>query len=128
MEPKIGKKTTMHDVAALSWRAARALVRKEERSTGERMVAYDNIARAVGVSSEWLRKYIAKKEGKEPRVTAGFNLMVLYSRVCDRVEQASENERMLKEEIDAAIESITFLASREARADRGAEAIARADQ
>lgn len=127
MEPKNGKKTTMHNVAALSRRAAEALVIREERRGSKRMIAYDTIANAVGVSAEWLRKYISEQEGKEPRLTAGFNLMLLYSRVCDRVEQASENERMLKGEIDAAIESIKFMAESEARTSRGAEAIAVAD-
>lgn len=42
--------------------------------------------------------------------TVGFNLMSLYSRVCNRVEQAGDNERKLKGEIDAAIESISLLA------------------
>lgn len=128
MEPKIGKKTTMHNVAALSRRAAEALVIREERRGTKRMLAYVTIANAVGVSAEWLRKYISEQEGKEPRVQAGFNLMFLYSRVCDRVEQASENERILKGEIDAAIASIIGIPARETRATRSAETFAGADQ
>lgn len=110
MRPIFGKKTTMSDVSTLSRNAAMGLVGREERRTGSRMVAYAIVAQTVGTSAEWLRKFISEKEGKEPRVTVGFNLMALYSRVCDRVEQAGDNERKLKGEIDAAIESISLLA------------------
>ena len=110
MRPIFGKKTTMSDVSTLSRNAAMGLVEREERRTGSRMVAYAIVAQTVGTSAEWLRKFISEKEGKEPRVTVGFNLMSLYSRVCDRVEQAGDNERKLKGEIDAAIESISLLA------------------
>lgn len=114
MRPIFGKKTTMPNVAALSRSAAEALVDREERRTGSRMTAYEVIAQTVGMSPDWLRKYISEKEGKEPRLTTGFNLMAMYSRVCDRVEQAGDNERKLKGEIDAAIESISLLAGRTA--------------
>ena len=91
--------------------AAEALVEREARRTGSRMTAYEIIAQTVGMSPDWLRKYISEKEGKEPRLTTGFNLMAMYSRVCDRVEQAGDNERKLKGEIDAAIQSISLLAN-----------------
>lgn len=127
MGPIFGKKTTMPNVAALSRSAAEALVDREERRTGSRMTAYEIIAQTVGMSPDWLRKYISEKEGKEPRLTTGFNLMALYSRVCDRVEQAGDNERKLKGEIDAAIESISLLASGKARSPHVAKETSDAD-
>lgn len=127
MRPIIGKKSTMPNVSALSRSAAMGLVEREERRTGSRMLAYEIVAQTVGTSAEWLRKFIAEKEGKEPRITVGFNLMSLYSRVCDRVERAGDNERMLKGEIDAAIESISLLAGSTAGAARVAGEVADVD-
>lgn len=127
MRPIIGKKSTMPNVSALSRSAAMGLVEREERRTGSRMLAYEIVAQTVGTSAEWLRKFIAEKEGKEPRITVGFNLMSLYSRVCDRVERAGDNERMLKGEIDAVIESISLLAGSTAGAARVAGEVADVD-
>lgn len=109
MAPIFGKQSTMPNVAALSRSAANALVDREEHRTGSRMLAYQIVAQTVGTSSEWLRKFISEKEGKEPRITVGFNLLELYHRVCDRVEQAGDNEKLLKGEINAALESFDLL-------------------
>lgn len=127
MRPIFGKKSTMPNVAALSRSAAEALVDREERRTGSRMTAYEIIAQTVGMSPDWLRKYISEKEGKEPRLTTGFNLMAMYSRVCDRVEQAGDNERKLKGEIDAAIQSISLLVDAKAGTPARPKAVAGAD-
>lgn len=69
------------------------------------MLAYQIVAQTVGTSSEWLRKFITEKEGKEPRITVGFNLLDTYSRVCNRVEKSALAEVRLKGEIDAVIKS-----------------------
>lgn len=74
------------------------------------MLAYEIVAQTIGASSEWVRKFVNNSEGKEPKLTLGFNILEIYSRVCNRVEQAGDNERKLKGEIDAAIESISLLA------------------
>ncbi len=93
-------------VLGLSRNAAMALVEREERRTGSRMVAYEIVAQTVGTSAEWLRKFISSNAAKEPRVTVGFNLILVYRRVCNRVERAEEAENKLKDEIDAALESL----------------------
>jgi AAA+ ATPase superfamily predicted ATPase len=118
MRPKIGKKSTMPNVIALSQKAARGLVNRERRSTGSQMTAYENVARAVGATPEWIRKFVKNNEGKEPGLAVGFNLLSLYSRVCLRVEQATQEERELKGEIDAAFESIALLLESTAGAEK----------
>ena len=119
MRPKIGKRSPMNGVADISRNAAAALVDREERRTGSRMVAYEIVAQTVGTSSEWLRKFLSSNGAKEPRMTVGFNLIQVYRRVCERVEQAGDQERQLKEEIDAALESAGLLVAPAKRTDSG---------
>lgn len=108
MVPENGKRSPMN-LAEISRSAAAALVDREERRTGSRMLAYEIVAQTVGTSSEWLRKFISSNEAKEPRIILGFNLIQAYRRVCERVEQAGDRERKLKEEINAALESAGLL-------------------
>lgn len=87
--------------------AAAALVDREVQKTGSRMVAYEIVAQMVGVSSSWLRKYLAKREeAKEPGVTVGFNIIRQYECLCLRIEEdnAARLQRIqqLKEDIHAA--------------------------
>jgi len=96
-------------VVDLTRNAAAFLVTREERRTGSRMVAYETVAQSVGTSAEWLRKFVSTNGAKEPRITVGLNLIQFYRRVCERVEQAGDRERELKEEIDAALESAGLL-------------------
>ena len=118
MRPKIGKRSPMSiGVADLTRNAATFLVHREERRTGSRMMAYDNVAKTVGTSSEWLRAFIGSKGAKEPRVSLGFRIMQFYTRVCERVEQAGDNERQLKEEINAALECAGLLVAGTPRED-----------
>lgn len=117
MRPKIGKKTTMPNMIAMSQEAARGLVDRERRATGSKMIAYENVARAVGSTPEWIRKFVKNNEGKEPGLSVGFKILDLYNRVCLRVERATEKELTLKGEIDAAFESIALILESEARAE-----------
>lgn len=114
----------MENVASLSRNAASALVDREERRTGSRMLAYEAVAQTVGSSAEWIRKFVNKTEGKEPKLTLGFRILTLYSQVCGRVELAAENELMLRREIDAALESFGLLVEAKETKDSGAKQIA----
>jgi sigma54-dependent transcription regulator len=92
--------------SALTRAAANSLVERAERQTGSRMAAYEMVAMTVGTSSEWLRKFIKGRDAKEPGWTAGWNILDQYNRICSRVEQENETERVkilaLKGKIDAA--------------------------
>lgn len=118
MRPRIGKKSPMNGVADISRSAAAALVDREERRTGSRMVAYEVVAQTVGTSSEWLRKFVSSNEAKEPRMTVGFNLIQAYRRVCERVEQAGDRERQLKDQINEVLAGFEILVER-AKSQKG---------
>lgn len=93
------------NVAEISRSATIALVRREERNTGSRMAAYDRVSQMIGMSAEWVRAFSSGRL-KEPGLTVGFNLMMIYRNVCERVEKAAEQERIIREQIDAALASI----------------------
>lgn len=118
MEPIRGKRSPMNAVAGLTRNVAAALVDREERRTGSRMVAYEVVAQTVGTSAEWLRKFLSSNGAKEPRVSVGFNLMQVYRRVCERVERAGDRELQLRNEIDAALESAGLLVATAKETDR----------
>jgi hypothetical protein len=119
MEPIRGKRSPMNGVAEISRSAAAALVDREERRTGSRMVAYEIVAQTVGTSSEWIRKFVSTNGAKEPRLTVGMNLIQVYRRVCERVERAGDRELQLKKEIDAILESAGLLVVGKTTANSG---------
>jgi hypothetical protein len=121
MRPISGKRKPMNGAASITRNAAAALVEREERRTGSRMAAYHTVGQMVGASAEWVRKYISSQEVAEPRFSVGINLIQVYRRVCERVEQAGDRERKLKEEIDAALESAGLLVAAAKGTDRGAK-------
>lgn len=105
--------------SALTRSAANFLVERAERQTGSRMAAYEMVASTVGTSADWLRKFIKGREAKEPGWTTGWNILDQYNRICNRVEQEIETERMkhlaLKEKIDAVNSSVDRVVARTAQ-------------
>ncbi len=112
MAAKNVRKRAMDGAAGLTRSVAAALVDREERRVGSRMVAYEIVAQSVGTSAAWLRSFLSTNGAKEPRFTVGMNLIEAYRRVCERVEQAGDRERQLKESINAALESFEVLVDR----------------
>ena len=83
-----------------------ALVEREERRTGSRMVAYEVVAQTIGASSAWVRAFLSKSEAvKEPRITLFQNIRASYENLCSRVEQENRADelrlKLIKGEIDA---------------------------
>lgn len=93
------------------------------------MNAKVSVSSAFGfdLGDEELRKFITEKEGKEPRITVGFNLLESYRAVCNRVEQAAESEVRLKGEIDAVIASFGEVADSADRTTLRGKKTAKAD-
>lgn len=86
-----------------------ALVEREERRTGSRMVAYEQVAQTIGASASWVRAFLARSEGaKEPRITLFQNIRASYDNLCSRVEQENRSDelrlKLIKGEIDAVTE------------------------
>lgn len=100
------------------------LVDREEQRVGSRMLAYSNVAKAVGSSSSWIRKFIAHStEVKEPRITLFQNIRVHYDNLCSRVEQENRDDerrlRLIKGEFDAFDQSVTSQALGQDQASMG---------
>ena len=88
-----------------------ALVDREERRTGSRMVAYEIVAQTIGSSSSWVRAFLSKSECvKEPRITLFQNIRASYENLCSRVEQENRADelkfKLIKGEIDAVTEGL----------------------
>lgn len=66
---------------------ANELVARAERATGSRMEAYAQVARTVGTSTGWIRKFVKGYEAKEPRASLYENIRAHYAAFCERVEQ-----------------------------------------
>lgn len=96
MQPKSGRKKPMSNTAELSGmpRSTIALwVHREERRTGSRMAAYQNIAATVGTSTDWIRRfYRGDAAVKEPGWALGCNIIENYKRACVRFERAEQAE------------------------------------
>jgi hypothetical protein len=86
------------------------LVDREQQRVGKRTTAYENVARAVGSSSSWIRKFLAEShEVKEPRITLFQNIRAAYDNLVERIELENRADEMrllaLKGQIHAATKS-----------------------
>jgi hypothetical protein len=108
---KFARKKAMSAAAlnSITRSALGALVEREERRTGSRMVAYEVVAQTIGASASWVRAFLAKSEAvKEPRITLFQNIRASYENLCSRVEQENRADelrlKLIKGEIDAVTE------------------------
>jgi hypothetical protein len=91
-----------------------ALIADREREAGSRMVAYADVAREVGVSKDWLRKFATDHaDVKELRWSIGWNVFDRYQRLCERIEADTAVKRMrvesLRKQVDAVDASVAGL-------------------
>ena len=87
--PKIGKDQSMSAVEMMDGARTRvaALVEREWRATGSRMVACENVGAMIGRSESWIRKLIGRTlDTKRPDAVALSNIYAVYSRLCERIE------------------------------------------
>ncbi len=94
-----------------------ALIRREDARVGSLTAAYENVGKLIGMSSSWIRKHLADDESvKEPRLKVYAKIAAAYyDRVCSRVEEEHNKERMeitkLQGELDAINKCILELAA-----------------
>lgn len=111
------------EITTVSRGALRALIKRESTRVGSLTLAHENIAKAIGMSSSWIRKFIADDGGvREPRLTLHFRIVAaFYDRVCNRVEQEQKTELAeivrLRRKIDAVTASFIEMATATAGAD-----------
>lgn len=104
-----------------------ALVEREERRTGSRMVAYEIVAQTIGASASWVRAFLGKSEAvKEPRITLFQNIRASYDNLCSRVEHENRADelrlKLIKGEIDAVTEGFDTQGQRQDSTAAGLDA------
>jgi hypothetical protein len=95
------------------------LIDREERRLGSRDLAYEIVAKTVGSSSSWLKKFLSRhSEVKEPRITLFLNIRAAYEALCNRVEQEHRLEEAritaLRKALDAPVDGFIELVERAA--------------
>lgn len=123
---KADRKKAMSTAAlnSLTRNALTELVSKEEKRVGSRMLAYENIARTIGSSASWVRKFISNSEEvKEPRLTLFQNIRASYENLCSRVEEENRSDErrlmLVKGELNAATKGFDAESRREDQAGMG---------
>ena len=72
----------------------RDLIEKETNRVGSRTLAFENVARTIGASSSWIRKFLTYEDRvAEPRMTLFQNIAAYYESVCSRIEHEQQVER-----------------------------------
>jgi transposase-like protein len=66
---------------------ATELVARAKLKSGSLMIAYADVAKTVGTSAGWIRKFIKGYEAKEPKASLYENIRANYEVFCNRVEQ-----------------------------------------
>lgn len=113
MVTKNDRKLPMSDIAQMSSlpRSTMALwVKREHRRTGSRMVAYKNIARVVGTSESWVRKFHAgSSEAKEPSWSNGLRIIEGYKKAISLFDRAAETEEAEAQNLKRMINAATAI-------------------
>ena len=105
------------------------MVKREERRTGSRDVAYEAVARTVGASSSWIRKFLSRSaEVKEPRITLFLNIRSAYESVCACVEQEQSNELLRIEKLKRELNAVTAGFDRMVEGETRTEAVGTAER
>jgi len=115
-------KSKMSATTTATQSALRVLLEQEGRRLGSKTEAYESVARTIGASSSWIRKYLTYDDRvAEPRVSLFQNISKAYDHICSRVELEREIERAklaaVKDEIDAVNQSFDRLVDRSQKAE-----------
>ena len=85
-----------------------AMVEKEAIRVGSRTVAYEHVAQMVGISSSWIKKFLADRgEVKEPRITLFQNIRAAYSNICERVEEQDRADELRLQALKGQMDAVT---------------------
>lgn len=104
---KVRNRTDMDGHIIKCQQCAKSLVQREESRTFSRMVAYENVARMIGTSSAWLRRFINNYGEVTPSFPVGMNIIALYEQVCTRVEQETARSNQRAAFIEETIREVT---------------------
>jgi len=98
------------DLSSATRTALGILLEKEEIRWGSKEVAYDQVARSIGASSSWLKKYLSPQSTvAHPRLDLFERIRVTYGKLCDRIEEENRLEEAritaLKDHLNETTES-----------------------
>jgi len=77
------------------------------------MAAYEQVARTVGTSSGWIRKFVRGYEAKEPRATLYENIKASYDALCARIETDNRADEMRLKALRGSLNAISESAGAE---------------
>lgn len=82
----------MQSAASVTFPILGALVERASKRVGSRMVAYDDVGRAIGESGSWVRKFLGRHA---VRLDADTYLAIkaAYARECARIQAEADLER-----------------------------------
>lgn len=115
-------KSKMSATTVATQSALRVLLEQEDRRLGSKTEAYESVARTIGASSSWIRKYLTYDDRvAEPRVSLFQSISKAYDNICSRVELERDIERAklaaIRDEIDAVNQSFDRLVGRSQEAE-----------
>ena len=85
-----------------------AMIERETHRVGSRTVAYEVVAQTVGVSSSWIRKFLADSgEVKEPRITIFQNIRMAYENLCERIELENRADELRLHALKGQMNAVT---------------------
>lgn len=85
-----------------------AMIERETHRVGSRTVAYEVVAQTVGVSSSWIRKFLADSgEVKEPRITIFQNIRMAYENLCKRIELENRADELRLHALKGQMNAVT---------------------
>ena len=84
------------------------MIERETHRVGSRTVAYEVVAQTVGVSSSWIRKFLADSgEVKEPRITIFQNIRMAYENLCKRIELENRADELRLHALKGQMNAVT---------------------
>lgn len=88
--------------------ALRALIEREAYRVGSRTVAFENVARMVGASSSWIRKFLTYEDAvAEPRITLFENIREAYNNICERIEADNRADEQRWQDLKDKMNAVT---------------------
>jgi hypothetical protein len=93
------------------------LIELEARRVGSKEVALEVVAKTIGASSSWLRKFLSPQSTvAEPRITLFLNIRLAYENLCTRVEQQNRLDEAriaaLRERLNAPVDGFVEMVAR----------------
>lgn len=92
MRTEFGRKRTMRSAADDTYPLLGALVEKAQQRSGSKMNAYADVARAIGETGSWVRKFMGRQRVRLDADTY-LSIQAEYERQCARWEAEAQTQK-----------------------------------